>query len=322
MDAYSELGMLGAALGGLNWVQGPGGNVSVKTDGELWVKASGTRLALVANNVAKVPQAWVMSALAGDPAAERGVFAVSPRPSLETYFHALGARVVAHTHPVGTLLAACSTVPDAVKVDRVRYERPGLGLAVAVREQLDAGQSERALLLDSHGLIVYANSAEAAIRLTHQIDSEVRSQFPGVPDFEAYAADYMARESVAFEGGLARPLPARSVGEPRYLFPDAVVYASHCRVPDLTPGTASDALSLLGRPAVLIDTSGRRLAVARSREQLSFAVEIAAAHDWVEDVLTAAKCARYLPADEPAKILNLPSEQYRLQLQTKESTAC
>jgi len=322
MDAYSELRVLGASLGGLNWVQGPGGNVSVKADGEVWVKASGTRLAQVASNVARVPQAWVMAALTGDPEAERDVFAVSPRPSLETYFHALGGKVVAHTHPVGTLLAACSTMRDAIKLDRVHYERPGLSLAIAVREKLDAGRSEQALLLDSHGLIVYADSAAAAVRLTYQIDSEVRSQFTRLRDFEAYASGYMERESVAFEGGFARPIPTRTVGEPRYLFPDAVVYASHYLVSDLTARSASEALSLLGRPAILVDASGHRLAVGRTREQLSFAVEIAAAHDWVEDVLTAADCARYLPEDEPAKILNLPSEQFRLQLQTQESTAC
>jgi hypothetical protein len=39
-----------------------------------------------------------------------------------------------------------------------------------------------------------------------------------------------------------------------------------------------------------------------------------AAHDWLEDALAPRGLARYLPDDEPAKILDLPSEQYRLRL--------
>ena len=68
------------------------------------------------------------------------------------------------------------------------------------------------------------------------------------------------------------------------------------------------------RPAVLVDGARRRLVVASTREKLAFAVEVCAAHDWLEDALAPRGLARYLPDDEPAKILDLPSEQYRLRL--------
>lgn len=314
MDAYAELRLLGTELGGLNWVQGPGGNVSVKTSDQVWVKASGTRLAQVAENFSRVPRAWVLSALAGDSDAEQAVFAVLPRPSLETYFHALGPAVVAHSHPVGVLLEACSTTARLHGVGRVPYERPGLGLALAVRAQLGDLQSERAFILDSHGLIVYADSAEAAIQLSRQIDADARSHFADLPDFGTYAAAYGGAPELSFDGGLATQIPRRQGAHARYLFPDAVVYASHIVAPDLETATASRALALLKRPAVLVDGNGNRLAIARNREQLAFATEVAAAHDWVQDALVPAGCARYLPDDEPAKILDLPSEQYRLRL--------
>jgi hypothetical protein len=54
--------------------------------------------------------------------------------------------------------------------------------------------------------------------------------------------------------------------------------------------------------------------VAPSQRALEFGVEVVAAHDWLEDALLARGTARYLPDDEPARLLNLPSEQYRLQL--------
>ncbi len=114
MTPLEELRTMGQALGGLEWVQGPGGNVSVKSDeGELWVKASGKLLVDVAEEGGhvRVPLDLVTRALDGDAEADRELFARTPRPSLEAYFHALGPRVVAHTHALGGLLYACSNAP-------------------------------------------------------------------------------------------------------------------------------------------------------------------------------------------------------------------
>ena len=58
-------------------VQGPGGNTSVKRDGAMWVKASGTWLADAATAEIFVPvdAAAMRAAMTADPAAaERGVF--------------------------------------------------------------------------------------------------------------------------------------------------------------------------------------------------------------------------------------------------------
>src|SRR5690349_21667092 len=100
--ALADLIALGTALGDVAFAPGPGGNVSVKDDEALWIKASGVRLRDVGapRGHARVARALVERALAGDATADAEMFAASPRPSLETYFHAAPARVVAHTHPI------------------------------------------------------------------------------------------------------------------------------------------------------------------------------------------------------------------------------
>ena len=162
--ALADLATLGSALGGLRWVQGPGGNCSVKLGSTLWVKASGTRFADVAEEGghARVPLALANTALDGDPTAERELFAHTPRPSLETYFHVLGPRVVAHTHALGVLLYACSNEPFSARVEdgvvAIPYVRPGRGIALAVRDVL--GEVEESVcIMRNHGVIASASCA-------------------------------------------------------------------------------------------------------------------------------------------------------------------
>lgn len=324
-SAAERLGELGRALGGMRWVQGPGGNVSIKEGGkeggDLLVKASGVRLADVGSAFARVPLADARLATAGDPAADARTFAVTPRPSLETYFHAIGDVVVAHTHATGVLLSACATAPlSDLGVPRVPYARPGRGIALAVEPLLEGradADGTRAVVLESHGLIVYAPSVEAAVARTIAIDDAARAPFGAPPDLDAALADVCRAPEIAIEGGVARALPDRApppASGPRYLFPDAVVYASVVSVDLATPDAAARAVAALPRPAVLVDGRGRRLVAAKKSLQLAYAVEVALAHDWVEDALAARGLARYLPDDEPAKILDLPSEQYRIRL--------
>lgn len=326
MSAAAErLGALGRALGGMRWVQGPGGNVSIKDGAELLVKASGVRLSDVGAAHARVPLADARLATAGDAAADARTFAVAPRPSLETYFHAIGDVVVAHTHATGVLLSACATRPlSDLGVPRVPYARPGRGIALAVEPLLAsaasaAGASDgtRAVVLESHGLIVYAPTIEAAIARTIALDDAARAPFGPLPDLDATLADALRSEEIAVEGGVARALPDRAPpppSGPRYLFPDAVVYASVLLVDEVSPEVAGRAARELPRPAVLVDPRGRRVVAAKKSLHLAYAVEVALAHDWVEDALAPRGLARHLPDDEPAKILDLPSEQYRMRL--------
>ena len=326
--ARAVLEALGEALGGPRWVQGPGGNVSVKADaGELWVKASGKRLADVAasGGHAVVPLALVRRALDGDTAADDALFAHTPRPSLETYFHALGGTVVAHVHAVGALLYACSSRPLEREilpgVFSIPYVRPGRGIALAVRDVLGDAR-EGVVVLRSHGVVAFADDQQRVVELLERFDAWARSSFADLPAFEPMVAEYTRSSVLAAQGVVFRELPSRSprtIDPPRYLFPDAPVCASTVLV-DTDPRDAAlltDALRTIGRSCVVTGPFGVRVAVARNPEQLEGTTEVVAAHDWVEDALVARGLVHYVPVDEPAALLAMPSEAYRIRLAGK-----
>jgi hypothetical protein len=128
MRIVDELASFGAALGAMRWVQGCGGTVSLKHDGLLYVKANGARVRDVASNFACVPLALANRGVGGDVVADAEVFALQPRPALDTYCHVLGPRAVARTNALGVLLLACASTawldvadaPCALSTSRAR----------------------------------------------------------------------------------------------------------------------------------------------------------------------------------------------------------
>jgi ribulose-5-phosphate 4-epimerase/fuculose-1-phosphate aldolase len=325
VSVESDLAELGGALGSLAWVQGPGGNVSVKTETELVVKASGTLLANVAlpAHHARVPLDVARRALEGDHAADAALFAIQPRPSLETYFHALDGRVIAHTHALGVLLYACSNAPFERVVEpgitSIPYVRPGRDVALAIRDAILPG-TEHTTVLRSHGIVAIAESAARAIELTRAFDERVRARFGKMPvPIEAWTETYMHSATTPIEGGVTRSLPQRMPRTlpPRYLFPDAAVCATVVFADRSDRDSASTALATLTRACIVVDSNGNRHAVARDDARLRQTCEVAAAHDWLEDALTSRGVASYLPGDEPEKIVAMPSEQYRIRVETK-----
>src|SRR3982074_1072533 len=99
-------------------VQGPGGNISLKRDGVMWVKASGTWMmeATARSILVPVDIAAVLGGLAaGDPACEtcsayvRHDLVHSPlRPSIETTLHAvMPQRAGVSVHCAASVSVAC-----------------------------------------------------------------------------------------------------------------------------------------------------------------------------------------------------------------------
>jgi len=330
-NPMSELELLAERLGALRFAQGAGGNVSVKQGDDLWVKASGVRLAEVASTdgLARVDRSVALCALAGDTAAERALFSVRPRPSLETLFHALDGRVVAHTHALGVLLAACSESPErwGLPARIVPYALPGIDLALAAADARSREPDECALLLKSHGLVVYASTAERAAALTEEIDARCRTLAGELPSFETLLASYAAAPTEPFDGGLLRRLPSRvrrAEAKGRYLFPDAPVCAMEIEVASLDDalGTCREIVATLGRTVLAVDPSGSRALAGPTARGVEFGLEVVAAHDWVEDALLARGIPRYLPDDEPSRLIDMPSERYRIELASGKRTSC
>ena len=160
-------------------VQAAGGNTSLKENGVMWIKASGTWLKDADARDLFVPldHAAIVNALAkNDPACESCTSFVRTdlnstglRPSIETTVHALmPQRVVVHVHCVNTIAWAIRS--DAEQRIReklsgfnwafIPYARPGLPLAGAISARLQPGVD--VLVLGNHGLVVAADSVEAA----------------------------------------------------------------------------------------------------------------------------------------------------------------
>lgn len=324
-----ELKDLSAALGGdRSLVQGPGGNTSIKDDGgRMWIKASGTWLRQAEEKPIFVPlrHAAVMQAI------EAGEEALPPeailpggldglRPSVETSLHALlPHRVVAHSHAVNTIAMAVQSNAEALLAERlaglnwafVPYCRPGLPLTQSVAEVVQQRRPD-VLLLGNHGLVVGAESGEAAIALTYEVERRLaREARPaparpgddlpvGIEGNWRLPADGVSH-AVAFDDG------ALKVARGGSLYPDHVVFLGHAIAVSDAPDTLADV------PACVVPGEGVLL-----RDDLP------AAADWMVHALSEVTTRlgpddrlRYLTLDEEAELLNWDAEKYRQALSRK-----
>lgn len=232
-------------------VQGPGGNLSVKRDANLWIKASGSRLDRASSDHGWTEVDWRSCRDALPPprpgipgrAAEAAYAELvlraprtpaMPRPSMELGMHAvLRARHVAHLHSLSGILTAAMRHGDprlavllhpvrsaGFAVRRVPAARPGLELTWAIARRLEppTDDTDTLYLLANHGVVWVSNDA-TRIR---QAES----------DFEARARDVLGLASFGppevTEGpnGLECHFDAwpELAWEPRPTFPDFAVF--------------------------------------------------------------------------------------------------
>ncbi len=166
-------------------VQGAGGNTSLKRDGTLWIKASGTWLAeaafrsiFLALDLGKLQKRLrssdVHSAVGDD--ASGGL-----RPSIETPLHVLMPQsVVLHVHSVNAIAWAVRldgrsqmrTLLSGLPWAWVPYRRPGHRLTRAVEEVISGMRSPPSILvLQNHGLLVAGDDCDSAEKLLTEVDS-------------------------------------------------------------------------------------------------------------------------------------------------------
>ena len=209
LTAFSEFsGRLGAKP---DYVQGGGGNTSVKLDERLMaIKASGFCLsdirpdaAYAVLNYAAIrdffaanePGAFTDVEQAGAAtvkrAAEEIVGLSALRPSVEAGFHSLLDRFVLHSHSVYANLAACAEEGRLLAAQAfedadyawgfVPYVDPGARLTFAVRDELArvaaaAGKRPAVLLMQNHGVIVHHEDA----RRCEEIHADANERLAGI----------------------------------------------------------------------------------------------------------------------------------------------
>ena len=184
----------------LRLAQGAGGNLSVKADGVLWIKASGTRLSQARERDIFVPM---------DEAATREAVLVTEeltpfvlpqagdgglRPSIETALHVLlPHRFVFHVHGIGSIATGLTdAVDDAVAglpgwfdTVVVPYAKPGVELARAVLSRTPpglTGDRPLVLVLRNHGLVVGAADSGTAAEVLDLVEARFRTAGPPATD--------------------------------------------------------------------------------------------------------------------------------------------
>lgn len=223
-------------------VQGAGGNTSLKRDGVLWVKASGTWLMQAETRPIMVPVriAPLLDALDTEAAEHAASFvaeALNPsglRPSIETTMHAaLPQPVVIHVHCVETMAWAAQRgaerkiAPLLAGLDWrfVPYIRPGPPLT---RAMLEAGLAP-VYVLGNHGLVVAAGSVAAAAALLRDVQSRLHRPVreappPDLAELEALATAEWAPASAPESHGSATDPVSAALAPTGSFYPDHVIF--------------------------------------------------------------------------------------------------
>jgi rhamnose utilization protein RhaD (predicted bifunctional aldolase and dehydrogenase) len=230
--------------------QGAGGNTSIKSDGVMWVKASGTWLSKADIEDIMVPvvvDPLVAALRNGDVRAEKSTdFVVSElnssglRPSIETSFHAaLKSPVVAHYHCVNAIalavledreamLAECMSAVSDLRWVTVPYRRPGTPLAREIEKA--AASMPDVLILFNHGIIVCGDTVEEVAgriqRVSKALSRQTRNS--GLADVDALeriaknSGYHLARDSESHAVALSNVNRGIALGGS--LYPDHVIF--------------------------------------------------------------------------------------------------
>jgi len=259
IDELHNLAEISARIGGNPLlVQGPGGNTSVKSDSELWVKASGFWLAEALDRQIFVPLdmgVLAQSSSDGETPPEAVLSDRNPgslRPSIETALHALMPhRAVVHAHAVNAMAASMRGDGRRFAEERlaplawdwIEYRRPGAPLAQEVARVLQERTAD-ILLLQNHGVVIGADTMADAERLLAEV--EERLAVAPRPLGSANLDPVRAWEDARFEvhaAASAVALDSQAVGilSGKTLIPDQIVFLGGA-VPLVGPGESLNAV--------------------------------------------------------------------------------
>ena len=214
-----------------DYVQGGGGNTSVKLDGGLMaIKASGYCLKDIDVDKAYAVLDYVSLRdfynntdpkmlddveKTGSERAKASIQTIEGlaalRPSVEAGFHSLLDRFVAHSHSVYANLATCAEDGRAVVARAlegadytwgfVPYTDPGARLTFSIRDELarvekETGKRPAVIFMQNHGLIAHSDDADECLRIHSDCNARIAAAF-GVKD-----GDFPAVSVREIEGGL------------------------------------------------------------------------------------------------------------------------
>ena len=162
----------------INLVQGPGGNISYKNNGFMYIKASGEKMSDAKNKniFVKTDYKKILSYLEkNDPDPIQNCWDKSSlmRPSIETTMHALMPhKYVVHVHCVNTISwviqknyqKKINIILKGINWKSVPYKKPGLDLSNEIKKIIRESVVD-VILLDNHGIVAGAESAEKVFEI-------------------------------------------------------------------------------------------------------------------------------------------------------------
>ncbi len=275
---FQRLRVLSAKLGAdALLVQAAGGNTSIKQDGIMWIKASGTWLMDALNRDIFVPLdlAALSQALADNspdcesclPFVRQDLNALGLRPSIETSVHGrMPQRVVLHVHCVNTIAWAIrgdaeqkiAHLLQGVNWSFIPYARPGLQLSQAIAQNLKPHSN--VMVLQNHGLAVAADTVTEAEALLLAVVEKLKCPMRdwASPNLQALQAlcvgtEYAPAQHVLAHAPALDPA-ALQQGCTHVYYPDHVVFLGTTIPTDLESG--APAIAIPGK-GVLIHKSAK-----------------------------------------------------------------
>ena len=247
------------------------GNISIKLEGVLWVKASGKWLADAAGDEILIPldlaeiHAGVAQNL--DPAERYS------NASIETAMHVtLPHRVVLHVHSVNTIAWAVRQDAatqlearlDGLRWQWIPYVASGLPLAREIEKALSTRPDTDVLVLGNHGLVLGGQDCQTTGNLLSDVERRL-----AIPARQAHPADYALLAEFAAEApwavpdddaihALATDPVSRRILEGGFLYPCQAIF-SDASTPELFRATpAADGMleSEERRPFLIIEGRG------------------------------------------------------------------
>ena len=313
----------------VDYVQGGGGNASVKHDGnKMAIKASGFTIREITETAGyadvdyikiKDYHADVNPAEVEEKEKNSTPFTLSCvfpaadgktlRPSVETGFHSLLKKYVMHTHPVYANVVTCAVggkelakkiFPDLDFV-WIPYINPGFSLTLSIGDAIssyekETGRFPQVIFLENHGLVTTADDAKECTDLHIYVNETVKKYF-GLSDF--YAGLELAECGDGFESKapfIADFISTYGVDEitNTILYPDQLVY--------LNAGLADGKISFDGNKMIFNTVKKEACAILETFAAFAYVVSSVKSHGLTIQTM-----------DEAGKsfINNWESEKYR-----------
>ena len=246
-----------------DYVQGGGGNTSVKFDDTLMgIKASGYTLGEITPDQGYVTVDYpaikayyeTVDMTAADKDFEKESLQVnlnsvrllpgmeSKRPSVEVGFHSFLSRCAIHTHSVYANVLCCSEEgrSEARKIFEetglqylfVPYVDPGFRLTLTVKNAVEAykevhGTTPGLIFMENHGVIAHADSAEEAVTLHERANNAIREVLH-IAEFPTPQVQKAGQGYTSATPYLKQTIDTLSVDEAYFntlkLYPDQLVY--------------------------------------------------------------------------------------------------